>query len=401
MPRGEEAWRNLTEKPRLEELVLVRHGESEGNVAYQRSMRGDHSLYAGAFLERHSSLWRLTDAGQEQAQTAGKWIKENLDARFHAYYTSEYLRAMETASLLNLRAARWRPDVLLRERDWGDYDLASMRERSERFGANEERRQRESLFWAPPGGESLAHVVARVDILLLFLNRRFTNKRVLIVAHGELMWAFRMRFERLTQLRYRQMQREAATSERIHNAQTIVYSRRCPVSGDLSSDFRWTRSVCPWDPTLSPGDWREIERADVTNQDLWAEASAFPRLYNDSVADAPGEPPPSSEPLPSSRFEAELFDSMGRSYAERGGRARRQAPAESGACDGSAAPAQGALARPADASGDCIPTSGADEADGAGADMGMAGTDRRRLAQLEREVRRLSELVAELRAKGS
>jgi broad specificity phosphatase PhoE len=29
------------------ELVLVRHGQSEGNVAYRRSLEGDHSLYSG------------------------------------------------------------------------------------------------------------------------------------------------------------------------------------------------------------------------------------------------------------------------------------------------------------------------------------------------------------------
>ena len=32
------------ERPRAEELVLIRHGESEGNIAYNRSMDGDHSL---------------------------------------------------------------------------------------------------------------------------------------------------------------------------------------------------------------------------------------------------------------------------------------------------------------------------------------------------------------------
>ena len=46
---------------RLMDLVLVRHGQSEGNVARSRSMMGDHSLYVGEFLNRHSSLWRLTN----------------------------------------------------------------------------------------------------------------------------------------------------------------------------------------------------------------------------------------------------------------------------------------------------------------------------------------------------
>jgi hypothetical protein len=44
-----------------------------GNIAYNRSWGGDHSLYSGAFLKRHSSLWRLTDRGKEQAICAGQW----------------------------------------------------------------------------------------------------------------------------------------------------------------------------------------------------------------------------------------------------------------------------------------------------------------------------------------
>ena len=103
-------------KPRIEELVIVRHGESEGNVAFNRSVAGDHSLYSGIFLERHSSFWRLTDRGREQAQAAGAWMKQSLRTDFDGYYTLEYLRAMETAALLELPAARWRPDVMLRER---------------------------------------------------------------------------------------------------------------------------------------------------------------------------------------------------------------------------------------------------------------------------------------------
>ena len=58
---------------------------------------------------------------------------------------------METAGLLGLAGARWRPEVMLRERDWGEYDLRSQLQRREAFEDYEARRRRESLFWAPPG----------------------------------------------------------------------------------------------------------------------------------------------------------------------------------------------------------------------------------------------------------
>lgn len=94
--------------PRLKELVLVRHGESEGNIAHRRSLRGDHALYENQFFaRRHSSLWRLTNRGIEEAITAGKWLRENIDVGFDRFYVSEYVRAMETAAKLSLPGATW------------------------------------------------------------------------------------------------------------------------------------------------------------------------------------------------------------------------------------------------------------------------------------------------------
>ena len=50
----------------------MRHGQSEGNLAYRRAGQGDDSLYDGAFMDRHSSLWRLTDRGRREARAAGE-----------------------------------------------------------------------------------------------------------------------------------------------------------------------------------------------------------------------------------------------------------------------------------------------------------------------------------------
>jgi NAD+ kinase len=110
--------------------------------AYNRSWEGDHSLYTGAFLKRHSSLWRLTDRGRDQARTAGDWLREhclNLPDPFapppgsalaaaaaaaaasgssstakgiYRYYVSEYIRAMETAALMGLPDAKWFVEVV-------------------------------------------------------------------------------------------------------------------------------------------------------------------------------------------------------------------------------------------------------------------------------------------------
>jgi len=228
-----EQW--LERDPRMLDCILVRHGESEGNIAYNRSWEGDHSLYTGAFLKRHSSLWRLTDRGRDQARTAGQWLRENAltlpdpfagdpssasrgrASGIYRYYVSEYIRAMETAALMELPEAKWFVEVQLRERDWGTFDIMSQKERVVRFSEETRRRDRDSLFYAPPGGESLVHVLSRVDGVLTNFNRQCANRRCIVVCHGEVMWAFRLRFERLSQLTYREMEAASSPYERIHN----------------------------------------------------------------------------------------------------------------------------------------------------------------------------------------
>ena len=76
------------------DLILVRHGESEGNVAQDFAKLGDDSLWTAEFKDRHSSKYRLTDKGKAQAKMSGDWIKANVSPHFDVYYVSEFLRAV-------------------------------------------------------------------------------------------------------------------------------------------------------------------------------------------------------------------------------------------------------------------------------------------------------------------
>ena len=177
-----------TRQARVLDLILVRHGESEGNVARQLSLSGDHSLYEGEFLKRHSSLWRLTDKGRAQSRAAGSWIKQNFDINsFNRHYTSEYIRAMETAALLDFpKECNWFAEVFLRERDWGQLDLMSQEERIKKFSHELKRRDRDRFFWSPPGGESLSDVINRVKPYFkkIIYKEIENNNNVLMSAHG-------------------------------------------------------------------------------------------------------------------------------------------------------------------------------------------------------------------------
>ncbi|HWC28024.1 MAG TPA: histidine phosphatase family protein, partial [Solirubrobacteraceae bacterium] len=133
------------------DLVLVRHGRSEGNEAREQSKRGDESSYTEQFRARRNRQWRLTDLGIAQAVAAGEWIREHIAPSFSRYYTSEYLRARETAGHLGLDGACWVQDILLRERSWGRADFVMPEsERYERFAAELAARREDPCYWRPP-----------------------------------------------------------------------------------------------------------------------------------------------------------------------------------------------------------------------------------------------------------
>jgi hypothetical protein len=161
----------------------------------------------------------------------------------------------------------------------GTFDIMSQKERVVRFSEETRRRDRDSLFYAPPGGESLVHVLSRVDGVLTNFNRQCANRRCIVVCHGEVMWAFRLRFERLSQLTYREMEAASSPQERIHNAQILWYSRRNPHTGEISKFFKWKRSVCPWDLKRSKNEWEEIVRVEHTNDSLLQHVNRVKRIY--------------------------------------------------------------------------------------------------------------------------
>eukprot|EP00941_MAST-03F_sp_MAST-3F-sp1_P000586 g586.t1 len=274
------------------DLVLVRHGESEGNIARKRSLMGDHSLYTGEFLRRHSSLWRLTGKGREQARCAGSWVQANVGQSFDRYYTSEYLRSMETAGLLGLPDAQWFGEMFLRERDWGNMDLLSQEERHRRYRRDLELRDRDRFFWEPPGGESLASVCLRVDRFITMLHRECANQRVMVVCHGEVMWAFRARLERMTQMQYRDIENRRSMRDHLHPGQVLHYSRRDPISGELNPFFSHVRSACPWleeegdcpSEHLPPSGWKLIKRPVCSNNELLHQCDAVQPVIPDDVS---------------------------------------------------------------------------------------------------------------------
>ena len=256
------------------ELVLVRHGESEGNEAVRRARAGDESLLEG-LRQRHSSFWRLTDRGIIQARRSGEWLRDAFPEGFHRYYASEYVRAMETAAWLGLPEAEWMLHPDLRERSWGDLDRLTPEERRERFAASLEEKATSPFYWRPPNGESMADVCARLVGILHALRHECSEGSAILVCHGEAMGAFRAKLEQMSQLDYERWSTDPA--EKIANGEIVHYTRRDPHSGEVTEHLEWRRSVVPGDEGRSKP-WERIRRPRYDAEGLLAAADEVPRL---------------------------------------------------------------------------------------------------------------------------
>eukprot|EP01094_Clydonella_sp_ATCC50884_P018419 TRINITY_DN3406_c1_g1_i1.p1 TRINITY_DN3406_c1_g1~~TRINITY_DN3406_c1_g1_i1.p1 ORF type:complete len:316 (-),score=96.65 TRINITY_DN3406_c1_g1_i1:602-1474(-) len=265
------------------DLVLVRHGESEGNVAQARSRAGDNSAWTEEFKARHTCKYRLTDTGRAQARVAGDWVRKHITDRFDRYYCSEFARAKETAALMEMPDSRWILDFYLRERDKGVLGGHSHAERGELYEDEMRFRKTDALYWCPPGGESVANACLRVDEVLKELDQRSSGLRVLIVCHGNIMAGFRIRIEELTQEQYYDMEERASNdpAEKVQNGGILWYSRRNPNTGEVEPEFRWLRRVCPWKRSWTHG-WERFNPALFTSEQLLQQVTDIPQLvFND------------------------------------------------------------------------------------------------------------------------
>lgn len=250
------------------DLVLVRHGQSEQNLAMKHAKEGDTSLLTEEFRSRHVAAHRLTKLGQRQARLAGKWLKDNDMAQFDRRYASGYIRAQETAMLLGVSGPDWFVDPALREREWGDYDGLSWEEREEIAKDKLITRDTDSFFWIPPNGESIAQLTTRLRPLFDTLHRECSDKRVIIVCHGEVMWALRFILERMPIGRWIELETSDEPGVKINNCQILHYTRRNPKTGELDAYLNWMRSISPSNPSNNGPGWEAIVRKRFSDEEL-------------------------------------------------------------------------------------------------------------------------------------
>lgn len=260
------------------DLIFIRHGESEGNLAKRQAEAGKHDRWNEITRDRHTRSLRLTDKGRRQAEKAGIWLRDNFPNGFDRYIVSEYTRAMETAGLLQLPDATWYTNFFLTERDWGELDNCTAEEREDRFGDALRRRDVEPFFWRPLNGESLAQGCIRLYQILTTLHRECSDKQVIIVCHGEVMWMFRVLLERMSQERFKVLHESKDPVNRIFNTQVLHYTRRDPSTGRIGKHANWMRMVRPSDQPVWDSGWQTITRPTYSNEELLKVVDTYPAL---------------------------------------------------------------------------------------------------------------------------
>src|SRR2546423_1574071 len=148
-------------------LVIVRHGQSERNVAKEiAKASGLPEIWTNDNVRDLDTP--LTPTGVQQAIVTGAFLRDSGD--FDVIFSSPYMRALQTTQhiISQLRAA---PLTVMEERireiEFGILDGLTSAGIKARYPEEFARRQREGKYWyRPPGGESRPDVALRIHSFL-------------------------------------------------------------------------------------------------------------------------------------------------------------------------------------------------------------------------------------------
>ncbi|MEV7456237.1 histidine phosphatase family protein [Pseudarthrobacter oxydans] len=183
------------------ELLLIRHGESEGNVAATDARMAGAEVIA---VPARDADVNLSGTGQEQAKALGAALARIAEEfRPDAVVSSPYARAFQTAEIA-VEAAGWpvkvQLDERLRDRELGILDRLTRLGVEKRYPEEAERREwLGKMYYRPPGGESWADVALRLRSVLDELNNLGSGHRVMLVCHDALIMLFRYVLEGMTE----------------------------------------------------------------------------------------------------------------------------------------------------------------------------------------------------------
>ena len=187
-----------------ERLWLVRHGQSQGNVARdaadEAGLRDDRHRHA---RRRRAAVRPRPRAGRSRRPLV-RGAARRRAARGHPVLALHPRAADRRGDLQGRRRwpagpARTIIDERLREREFGVFDRPDHASASARNIPEEaEHRSRLGKFYhRPPGGESWADVILRLRSMLNTINLHYCDRRVLVVCHQVVVLCMRYILEEL------------------------------------------------------------------------------------------------------------------------------------------------------------------------------------------------------------
>lgn len=234
----------------LQHLVLVRHGESEGDVRRAAFKRGEPYITTKTPEQEDT-----TPKGLRECHRSGLWIQKHIIQAyglisFDGCYVSSAPRSEQSAVALDLPIAVWQEDHNLDERNRGLIRGFRQSQHQQLYPESFAQMKKDPLHWLPPGGESLVPDVS--SRALRFMDNIEGAETVLAVTHRDWMWAAQLIVEHLTEAELL-----AVNTDEIHNGQVVHYTSINPQTGEPTGVLQWKRSV---DPMLTdgPGEWQAL-----------------------------------------------------------------------------------------------------------------------------------------------
>lgn len=207
----------LIERPKR--IILIRHGESEGNV--------NDSAYTT------TPDWRvpLTDLGREQASNVGKDLHRLVgNGEMLSFYCSPYKRTRDTVAEIRKpfnpkQIMSIREEPRISEQQFGNFqNVNNIRQ------AKRQRHEFGRFYYRFKDGEAGLDVYSRVSSFIATLMREWqhyqkvgcdlNNVNVVVVTHGLCLRLFLMRW-------YQMGVEDFEATENPNNAQMIVMTKRC------------------------------------------------------------------------------------------------------------------------------------------------------------------------------
>lgn len=185
-----------------QQLWIVRHGESAGNIARERAEADGFPLIDVATRDVDVPLSPL---GEQQARALGRWFGRMPESeRPSVVLASPYVRARTTSQFIIDEsgiapdATSFVSDERLREKEFGILDRLTKLGIVQKYPElGEQRAHVGKFYFRPPGGESWCDVILRLRSVVDTIVREYRGERVLIVAHQVIVHCFRYLLERM------------------------------------------------------------------------------------------------------------------------------------------------------------------------------------------------------------